>query len=76
MFYFFKYRFVMDRTDEETEFDTRQRKEIFLLSITSRSVGGGTFLLSNDYWGLLRPGLELPERKADHSTPSIAEVKN
>jgi hypothetical protein len=38
--------------------------------------GGPPSLLYNEYWGLLRPEVELLGRKADHSPPSTAEVKN
>jgi hypothetical protein len=55
-------------------FDSQQEHETFLYSTASR-LWGAPSLLSNGYRGNFPGGVKRPEREADHSTPSSAEVK-
>jgi hypothetical protein len=57
-------------------FDSRQRQEIFLCSIAYRLALMPTQLPIQWVKGALSLDVKRPEREADHSSPSIAEVKN
>jgi hypothetical protein len=57
-------------------FDSRQQKEIFLVSTLSRPALGPIQPLTQCISGVLSPGIKRPEREADHSPPSSAAVKN
>jgi hypothetical protein len=51
------------------------RVNVFLYAIASRPALGSN-LLSEGYGKALSPGVKLPGREPDYSTPSSVEVKN
>jgi hypothetical protein len=53
-------------------FDSRQRLK-FLAQTSSGTHPG---LVSSEYWGIFLREIKRPERVAEHSPPSSAEVKN
>jgi hypothetical protein len=55
--------------------ESRQRPGIFLYTIASRPALGPTQPLTQWVPGSLSLGVKRPEREADHSSPSSAEVK-
>jgi hypothetical protein len=68
------YRLVTGWTTEGSEFEYRQGEEFSLLHIIR--TGSGVHPISNPMGtGVSFPGRKRPEREADHSPPTIAEVK-
>jgi hypothetical protein len=57
-------------------FDSRRGLGIFLFTTASRTILGPTQLPIQLVSGALSLGVKGPEREADHSPPSSAEVKN
>jgi hypothetical protein len=63
-------------TTEESWFDSRQKQVGFHSSTPATRISNSPSLLSNGYWGAACPEVKRPEREADHSPPTSAEVKN
>jgi hypothetical protein len=61
--------------DEKTVLERGGRWEFFSLSPRPERLWGPPSLLHNGYQGALSLGVKRPGRKADHSPPSSAEVK-
>jgi hypothetical protein len=57
-------------------FDSWQRQEIFLYSKASRPDLGPSQPTIQCTRGALSPGVERPRLEANHSRPSIADIKN
>jgi hypothetical protein len=62
--------------DGRLVFDYRQGLGIFLFDTASRPSLGPTQLPVQGIPDVLSPGIKRPWRKADHTPPSSAEVKN
>jgi hypothetical protein len=56
-------------------FDSRQGQEMLLFTIASRTALGPTQLLIQWVPGAVSLGVKRPDREADHSPPSSAEIK-